>query len=180
MVETLDFALLVADVDREPQRFLLSADSSEREAARVRLDLVRLDQFSADLSVRKTREAVIIEGEIQADLAQRCVVTLEPVPAVIKEHFTLELVSAEEAARRDSEEVFSDPDAPDYDTLDADRLVLGEIAVQSLAIALDPYPRHPSADVQVNTLPGVEFNAPPLAPENPFNALKGLKSDDDA
>lgn len=87
------------------------------------------------------RGTVIGEGRLQAAVTQTCVVTLEPFDQHVSEAFTVHFVlQGREAADED-------PDAPDelpYDGLSID---LGEAAVEQLALALDPYPRRPGAEL---------------------------------
>src|SRR5256885_2060453 len=58
------------------------ATEAERAALARRLGLVALDRLSARLSWRREASGIIcLEGELEAEVAQSCVVTLEPVAA---------------------------------------------------------------------------------------------------
>jgi hypothetical protein len=114
----------------------LSAKPAERAAVARRLDLERLDALDAELEMKRRRNGLVdLTGRLTAALAQRCVVTLEPVPA------RLDL---------DLHEVFGERDAPGAAADEAlpvehGYVDLGEAVVQRLAEALDPYPRAPGA-----------------------------------
>jgi len=100
---------------------------------------------------------------------QACVASGEPVPAVIAESFTLRFVPLRavddpdeemELAEDDLDEIFYEGGAVD----------LGEAAAQTLALALDPFPRAPDADDKLR-------QAGVIGEEDagPFAALKALK-----
>ena len=90
------------------------------------------------------------DGVLQASVTQDCVVTLEPFLQAIEERFTVHFVPAE---REDPE---PEPDAIDQIPYDGASIDLGEALVEQLALALDPYPRQPGAE-----LPVVAVDAPP-------------------
>src|SRR3546814_1990188 len=57
-----------------------------RAALAARFGLVSVDAFAAELTVRRRPESGWIEvaGSLTAELVQTCVVTTEPVPAVVR------------------------------------------------------------------------------------------------
>lgn len=129
---------------REP--LTLTANADERRALGDRFGLIALDSLTASLSLSVTGAVVTVTGRMQAKVTQACVATAEPVPAEIDEPLALRCVPVSELA--------ADPDAEielseeDCDTVDYDGAVidLGELVAQSLALALDPWPRRPDAD----------------------------------
>lgn len=147
--------------------------------AEDRQELARmLDILSCDaLKVKYTLEPLKndrfrLSGSIEAQVAQACVITLEPVPSTISESFSVELYPATEAARTEGEleeqEVLSSPDTEPYED---GRIDVGAIVYELLSAALDPYPRKE----------GVEFDwvDPKIAADptavSPFAALAKLK-----
>ncbi len=70
-------------------------------------------------------------------------------------------------------EVLVDPEGVDpAEPLPAEGIDLGELVVQELAVALDPYPRKPGAEVPA------EYRPPEVeTKEGPFAALKALKGE---
>lgn len=114
----------------------LSARPEERAALARRLDLVSLDALEATLELKRRRNGLIdLVGRLAADLGQRCVVTLEPVPQ------RLELDVHEIFGERDRAAETGDDTLPVEDGF----VDLGETLVQRLAEGLDPYPRAPGA-----------------------------------
>ena len=144
------------------------ATEAERAALARRLGLVALDLLSARLNWRREASGTIsLEGELEAQVTQTCVVTLEPVAARVTDRFVRHFVQGAVAAE---DEVVIDPEADDPPEALGDGLVdAGEIVTQQLALALDPYPRAPGS-----MLPDDVARATPS--ESPFRVLAALKT----
>ena len=124
----------------------LEADEAVRAAIAKRLDLVALDRFVVSAEVRAVAGGMAAKGEIEAAVVQGCAATALPVPAKLTEPFDLRfLTGAEPVVDPDEEIEISDGDC-DILPLEDDRVDIGEAAVQTLSLALDPFPRHPDAD----------------------------------
>ena len=93
-------------------------------------------------------------------MLRTCVVSLDEFEAGVDEKFRLRFVPA--GAESDD----PDPESEDEVPYTGDFLDLGEAAVEQLALALDPYPRKPDAE-----LPAAETEPP----EHPFAALASLR-----
>ncbi len=114
-----------------------------------------------------------IEGRLDAELVQACVVTLEPVSQVVDEPVARDYVPEDEYSP--PAELDLDPEAEDDpDPFDA-VIDPGQLALESLALTLDPYPRAPG-------VPPAEYQAAPpgaapLAESDlkPFAKLSVLK-----
>lgn len=120
----------------------IEADKDEREALARRFDLVAVDALSARVRVRRMPggPVVRVEGSLAADVVQRCVVTLAPLPVHIEENFV-------ETFGPDGYRVPDDgPDTDAPEVFDESGIDLGELAAQILSVSLDPYPRAPDAD----------------------------------
>ena len=143
------------------------------ECARVARRLALRDLRSLAARVQLTPVAgggVRISGAFAADLVQDCVVTLAAVPSHVKADIGVTLVREDIGA--DSEiEVGLDGD--DVEALRGDVVDLGEVVVEQLALAIDPYPRAPGA-VFSPVEPGGAGRAGPS--ESPFAVLAKLKS----
>src|SRR3546814_2875701 len=76
--------------------------------------------------------------------------TLFPYTTLFRSELTGRIVVSYEAAARPAggSEIVIDPSADDpAEVLPAEGLDLGELVVQELAVALDPYPRAPGAEI---------------------------------
>jgi len=97
-------------------------------------------------------------GHLRAEVVQVCVVSLDEFVAGVEEHFRLRFVPVGQ------EQSEIDPqDAEDEISYEGGLLDLGEAAAEQLALALDPFPRRPGAE-----MPEIE---PDLAP-HPFDRLR--------
>ncbi|WP_242772847.1 DUF177 domain-containing protein [Sphingopyxis sp. YF1] len=150
----------------------LVADPAARAAIARRLGLVSLDMFETDVEVRAVAGGMGVRGTVRAALVQPCAATDLPVAAAVSEAFDLRYlrdigpVEPEDEIELGEEEIDTLP-------LEHDRVDVGEVAVQTLSLALDPYPRHPDAD-RILAEKGVlsEEQAGPFAA---LAALKGKK-----
>jgi uncharacterized metal-binding protein YceD (DUF177 family) len=121
----------------------IEAGEEEREALARRFDLVAIDVLNASVEMRRMPGGplVRVEGRLTADLVQRCVVTLAPLPVHIEEVF-VETFGPDGYRAPDGE---ADAGVPEI--FDSGGIDLGELAAQHLSLSLDPYPRAPAADV---------------------------------
>jgi len=144
------------------------ATEAERAALARRLGLAGVDLLSARLNWRREASGIIsLEGELEAQVTQSCVVTLEPVAARVTDRFVRHFV---QGSLPTEDEVVIDPEADDPPEPLGDGLVdAGEIVTQQLALALDAYPRAPGS-----ALPAEVAVAAPA--ESPFRVLAALKT----
>lgn len=176
---SLGFVLPVDEVDRAGRHYTFEASAAERATLIERFDLIDITSFRADFEVKDRGEAqgIFISGSLKAALTQRCVVTLEPVGEEVETDFTLMLVDSEMADRMDEEEVYLDPDAPEYDALEGKEIPLGEIIAQTLSINMDPYPRAEDVELSVDKKAGISVNEPEEKRPNPFAVLEKLRDE---
>jgi uncharacterized metal-binding protein YceD (DUF177 family) len=148
----------------------LKATPDECRALAKRLDLVRLDQLAGEARIERAGDELVrVTGRLHAELAQRCVVTLEPVPATVDADF--ERMFSRDAPEETAEEIEIDLEFEPPEPMPAGGLDLGEILAEELSLALDPYPRSPEADKRL-----AELNeATDEAAKGPFGALAKLR-----
>lgn len=147
----------------------VEAGETERAALARRFDLVALDRLAASFALRRDAAGVRASGHLSAAVIQSCGVTGEPLPAKIEEDFAIRfLPEPTEDESHDEVELAED----DLDTVfyTGSALDLGEAAAETLALALDPFPRGPNA-AKVLKQAGV------ISEEEagPFGALAALK-----
>ena len=129
---------------RDGDRLDLSADEEERKAIAERLRLASLSRFDAHVALSREGESVRAQGRIKSQLEQNCVATGEPVAASIDEPFELLFIPAPTGAPDEEIELSNE----DCDTVfhDGAAIDLGGALTDTLALALDPYPRSAGAD----------------------------------
>ena len=147
----------------------VEADEKERTALARRFDLVALDHLAARFVLRRDATGVRAAGHLSASVTQSCGVTGEPLPAKIEEDFAIRFLPepGEDESHDEIELSEEDLDTVFYT---GSALDLGETAAETLALALDPFPRSPNA-AEVLKQAGV------ISEEEagPFGALAGLK-----
>jgi len=156
------------ELGNAPRAVTIAATEAERIKLAQRFELIAIGRLEATAELVRDGEIVIATGKLKAEVVQACVASGEPVPAMIAEDFALRFVrEATGDAAEDVELDESDLDEVGYEGSAVD---LGEAAAQTLALALDPFPRAPGADEQLRAA-GV------VGEEDvgPFAALKVLK-----
>lgn len=170
-----------------PERHDVVAEAGECEALARRFGLESLDRLSATVTLtRVSGGQVRLVGRLSAGLAQNCVVSLEPVAQTVEEEFSLFYAEPAEAAdawdARDARDgkggqirggevdVGLDDEASPEPLTDG-CIDIGEAVAQQLALALDPYPRAPGAELHAVDADDRTEAAPP----NPFGVLEGLR-----
>lgn len=134
-------------LDQIGQGLRVDLSASESECADIarRLRLASLDRLEAHADLSRDGDRVHVEGRVQASLGQSCVVTGEPVAAFVDEPFAVDFVSEPSLSAPD-EEIELRADDCDIMFHDGATIDLGAAVVDSLALALDPYPRSAGAD----------------------------------
>jgi uncharacterized metal-binding protein YceD (DUF177 family) len=152
----------------------IAATDKERADLADRFGLLSLDKLSASFTLKRVRKDLVrVKGHVTAELAQACVVTLEPVPARIDERFEVDFLEgvrpAETDVELDAEAAEAPEPAPDG------WIDLGELAAEQLGLALDPYPRKPGAEVPAEWKAEAAEEPAPTEGVNPFSVLEKLK-----
>jgi uncharacterized metal-binding protein YceD (DUF177 family) len=145
----------------------IDADAQERAALAKRFDLIGIEKLTGKFTIRRDAAGIVAEGRVAAAVTQACSITGDPLPATVDEPVALRFVAEEDSGQDEVELGDSDIDVIPYDggTID-----LGEVAAETMALALDPFPRGPNAEVVLK-------EAGVLSEEQagPFGALAGLK-----
>lgn len=142
-----EFSLVLTVSDAAQGRDIaVEADAETRARIAKRLGLIAVDRFALTAEVRAVAGGIGVKGAVQAALVQPCAATGLPVPATLAEPFDLRFLRDVDAPVDADEEIEISSEDCDLLPLDGDRIDLGEAAVQTLSLALDPFPRHPDAD----------------------------------
>ncbi len=153
----------------------IEADGAERAALALRFGFVTLDRLEADYRLERDGAAITASGEISASLAQPCVATGEPVAEQISEAFKIRfLPEAGETAHGPDDEIELDADECDILPYANERIDMGEAVAETLALAVNPYPRSPDAEAWLRAA-GVKSEEEAQAESGPFAALAALK-----
>lgn len=157
------------DQIRDGDRVDIVADETECRAIADRLGLLDLDRLEAHAVLSREGQKIRASGRLKASLDQPCVATGEPVPAHVDEAFDLMFVPEPTGSDADEELELGEGD---LDTIfhDGSAIDLGGAVTDTLALALDPYPRSAGADAALK-----EAGVLTEEEASPFAALAALK-----
>jgi len=170
----LDATLRVDHIPPEGRELEVKADATQLLAIAERLQISALDRLEATLKLVRFRGGVQVTGHVEATAVEPCVVTFVPVRQEIAEPFDRVYLPAAEQPKSATThpEVFVDLDADVPDYFEGHEVDLSEAIIETVALALDPYPRSPGASLD-------QVGLPPTEPEpSPFAALKTLLEPD--
>lgn len=158
-----------ADTIGEGERTVrIEANAAERAALAERFELKSLDALEAEFRLRRDAAGIIAHGHVRGAVVQACVVTDDPIPVEIDEPVALRFVTDDSAG---DGEIELDEDALDTMAYDGASLDLGEAAAETMALALDPYPRGPNAAAALRAAGVISEEE-----DRPLNAFAGLKA----
>jgi uncharacterized metal-binding protein YceD (DUF177 family) len=142
-----EFSHLVAqDAIGRSGPLALVASDAERAAIAARLGLETIERFEVAATLESTAEGARLTGAVSADVVQACAATGLPVPAHLTVPFALRYLTALDLPDEAEAEVELGDEDLDTMAIEPGGVDVGEAAVQTLALALDPFPRHPDAD----------------------------------
>ena len=140
------------------------------------VEVEAVERFEGVVEMRRLgQNRFSYDAELEADIVQNCVVTLEPVRTHISRSFHRELHLIPNMRRFADKGGAVTLDAADDDApeeIDSPRFDLAGPLLEEFVLAIDPYPR--GAGVAFEP-PQTDRGAEPDAPESPFAVLKQLK-----
>ncbi len=145
-----------------------AATPEERRKLAARFAILSVDLLEAHFTIRRDTAGIVAKGHVTAKVVQACSVTDEPLTATIDEPVALRFVDNFGAV--DGEIELSD-DALDTVPIDGGAVDLGEAAAETLALALDPFPRGPNAAAALRAAGVISEDE-----YQPVNAFSGLKA----
>ena len=153
----------IAKISPKGLRLKETASADECAALTKRFDIRAVKSFTMQLEVSPWRKKGLrAVGQATAEIEQICGVTLDPMQSRIEEPLDIFLLPEHMTQPVEADENLDMPDS-----LVDGKADLGEIAVQCLSLAIDPYPRSQAAPLEHIESREVE--------DNPFAALKQLQ-----
>ena len=171
MIDSLPFSHTIpaASVPRTGQTNVLKASPAQRDAIAAFLDIPSVESLDATVTITPARGGSFhVTGEVRASVHQLCGVSLEPFPTAIHEKIDALFAPEdrlESIVKKEIERTLEDEDPPE--PLTNGMIDIGALAVEALALGLDPYPRKPGIETPVMGDNDVS--------ESPFAALAALK-----
>jgi uncharacterized metal-binding protein YceD (DUF177 family) len=159
----------------EGQEIAIRADGPVREVLAGRLGVLSVDEFAAEIEAVPFDGGVRVAGHLTARLHQACVITLEPVAQTIEVTLDRTFLRGPGPDKPPSAPIpgpgeYVPPervDPPDW--FEGDWIDLDVFLLETVALALDPYPRADNARLQTPEQENHE-------PDSPFAVLAGLKT----
>lgn len=172
----LDASVRLDSLPATGRSLTVVATKEQRTAIAARLGILSLEALGAELLARPFKGGIEVTGTLIADVTQECVVTFEPVPEHIEEKlFRLFLHGAPEKTEPlPGAEIYVDLDGEDLpDHFEGPEAEFSEWLIETLSLALDPFPRKPGAEIDAVYHDEAENDG------SPFDALKAMKSTKD-
>lgn len=184
------FSFTADDLPSSGKTLTLSPNENERVAIAERAGLVSLDACTVDFTLNREQGHIIhVTGKLKAKVTQSCVVTMEDVEAPLEDDFEAWYSDPERTilfkkAQHEALSKLEIGDLPmleesdDPEPLEQGKIDLGELAVQYLCLAVEPYPVKPGVTrSEIITTEKDDQPAKELKP-NPFAALKNWRPKD--
>jgi hypothetical protein len=154
----------------------LSANAAERRALAERFDLLELRALRGHGRLERRGGELVLRGWLEAELVQECVVSLEPVPARLRQPIErrYRLGGAAAQTRFEPLGMVALDDEPEVEPVLGREVDVGEAFAEELGLMLEPYPRAPGAALDAGDLaPHVSVGLED--PGKPFAALRRLQ-----
>jgi len=147
----LDATVRIDNIPSEGRSLDVVATREQCAAIAERLGISAVERLEARLNVTRLRSGLRALGRLEAVTVQPCVVTFEPVRQVMDEEVERLYLPSSEAPKPSAAhpEVFVDLESselPDY--FDGHEIDLSEAIIETVALALDPYPRAEGVSVE--------------------------------
>lgn len=146
---------------------VIEAAEAERRALAARFGLGAVEALSATCTLRRDATGITVAGMVHARVVQLCVVTGDALPVALDAPLTLRFVP--EGVRADDDIELSQ-DALDVIPFSGGAIELGEAVAETMALALDPFPRGPRADEALRAAGVLQEGE-----AGPFGALAALR-----
>lgn len=144
----------------------LTAEPQEMKALARRMKLPAIHALTAEIRATPWRGGGIkLEGHLTADIEQVSVISLEAFRETVSIPVSRYFLPPGAIAENEGED--------DADPIENGWIDLGEVAAETLALDLDPYPRKPGEAFAEH----IEDDAQPAARESPFAVLARRKAE---
>lgn len=146
----------------------VEASPEERLALAADLGLAAIHRLEGRFVVSGTADRVLVKGRVTAAVEQTCIVSLDAFEAGVDEDVEVSFVAPDPRSALPAElELPAEHDIPEE--LVGERIDLGTVTAEFLALGLDPYPRKPGATFEA---PAEETGSSPFAG---LAALRGVE-----
>ncbi len=165
-----NFKVIPDDIGQEGYRIVFEAEKDFRSSEARRLGLLSIDFFRFDALILplETYDKFSLNVHFCADVVQSCIITLEPVRSRIDETFKLCYSRLLNSKNRNEHGWFDPMEKESFEMFKSGKIDVGDVVMEHLVLALDPYPRKKDVEFEFNTKNRIEKN-------NPFSVLSDKK-----
>jgi uncharacterized metal-binding protein YceD (DUF177 family) len=166
-------------IDRLPaggRDLKVSLDEETRKRVAEVMKITAVDSFKAELTIAPMRGGLRALGRLTAEIVQPSIVSYEPVGQAIDEVVDRIFLPQSQATKpTPGSEVFIDLEDDEFpDHIDGPEVDLSALLLETLALAIDPYPRRPGESLESL---GIDLGN---SASGPFAALEKLKKTTDS
>jgi hypothetical protein len=154
-------------------------DAETLAAIAALLKITNVETFHASLTAVKLRGGIRVQGNLTARIVQPSVISFEPVTQDIAEPVDRLFVQGPDKHHSPAPgaEIFVDLEDEDFpDHVDGNEVDLSDLLIETLALAIDPYPRLPGESLDTLGLDLTDKEAGPFAG---LGALKPIGGKDE-
>jgi len=133
----------LVEAGKVPQHGLsvtVEATPQERVALADRFGICEVRSLRADVEIRPMASGFMLTGRMKAEVVQTCVISSQPVEQTVEEDLQLRFSPDVEVGGEEEEVELAEGDL-DVLPMEGDVMDVGEAVAETLALALDPYPR---------------------------------------
>lgn len=146
MIPEFSRKLVVERIPPEGEEETIEATEEERAALARRFDLPVVHRLKGRFDAHPWQGGgLVLTAEIEADIEQVCVVSLEPFPVHVHDQAERYFLAANSPGRHPAVLSLESLEEEEPETIQGGMIDIGEIASEMLGLALDPYPRRPGA-----------------------------------
>jgi uncharacterized metal-binding protein YceD (DUF177 family) len=174
----LDASIRMENLPAVGREIVVSATDEQKAAIAEQLKITAVEKLDAKLEAKRFRGGIQVLGRLEAVIEQPCVVSFEPVKQVIDEPIDRVFLPSHDKAHAApaGAEIFVDVAGDDEpDRFDGPEVDLSDLIIETLALAVDPYPRAPGASIDAVLKDDDDDDGE----VSPFSRLKALKSPED-
>ncbi|MEO1241828.1 MAG: DUF177 domain-containing protein [Pseudomonadota bacterium] len=123
------------------KKYHLKAGPNECAKIAKRLGVIAVHLCEGDIHIGATKTVITISGTVRGAMTRECVASLEEMEEAVADSFELEFF-------RDESAIDPEDDSVEWDLAEiheGDVFDIGELLVQQLSLAMDPFPRKEGA-----------------------------------
>ncbi len=162
--------------DIQPEGLDINRRASEKERAQIcrELALVHCETLSVNYTLSPSNHGTFeLKGILRAKVTQNCVITLEPIQALLEEKLRATYAHSDLCESSPSHEDQAILNQRSIEPIRSDKLEVGRLVFETFSSSIDPYPKKPGAKLEVMTSLAKDQHQDDKS--SPFAALAQLK-----